>query len=341
MAWTGFDASVAGSDALDWATASRPDHVVALFEHEAEMLDRAGSFLTDGLAGGEAAVIVATPEHIAAFLAVVGAAGLDEATLRATGRLVTLDAADTLKSLLRDDRPDRGLFRRSVGVVIEKARAAGGGHVRAFGEMVALLWESGDKASSLALEGLWNDLAAEVNFRLLCAYATHMLSTADHAHLVAEICHAHTGIMAMSDGAPPPAAAHYPVRAFDPGLEAPGAARRFVVGAVDGLGFPHVADDAALVASELATNAVKHARSHFVVVVAPEGDGVRISVRDSVPVVPEAREATPLDTTGRGIHLVSRLADLWGADLLSGGKVVWARLAGAAPGRPDRQLESA
>jgi hypothetical protein len=42
--------------------------------------------------------------------------------------------------------------------------------VRAFGEMVALLWERGDQAATVRLEHLWNDFCRMQTLLLLCAY---------------------------------------------------------------------------------------------------------------------------------------------------------------------------
>jgi hypothetical protein len=53
--------------------------------------------------------------------------------------------------------PEGERFRDTIGALIERT-AAGGRRVRVFNEMVALLWDAGDVASTLALEDLWNDL---------------------------------------------------------------------------------------------------------------------------------------------------------------------------------------
>ena len=118
----------------------------------------------------------------------------------------------------------------------------------------------------------------------------------------------------------------YPVRSFPPALGAASEARRFVAGAVGDLGHPEMAEDAALITSELATNAVRHADSEFVVVVTPDDGGVCISVWDSAPGAPGPRDAQLHDTSGRGLRLVSQMSERWGAEPLSGGKVVWACL---------------
>jgi hypothetical protein len=64
---------------------------------------------------------------------------------------------------------DRQRFIEVVGSVVERASNAGGG-VRAFGEMVALLWAGGNGRAAIELEEFWNDLAKRFSFALFCAY---------------------------------------------------------------------------------------------------------------------------------------------------------------------------
>ena len=94
-----------------------------------------------------------------------------------------------------------------------------------------------------------------------------------------------------------------------------------------------VVDDVQLVASELVGNAVRHARA------LPAGllrvsweqsaGGITISVTDGGGTHrPRARQAEPLDTTGRGLSIVSALTDFWGVNRSSGTVTVWAHLPG-------------
>ena len=83
---------------------------------------------------------------------------------------------------------------------------------------------------------------------------------------------------------------------------------------------------AALVVSELATNAVLHARTPFQVRVAVEPDVVRIEVRDGVDRAPTIRYFSDEATSGRGLRLVAELCRAWGVDVDESGKTVWAEL---------------
>ena len=86
-------------------------------------------------------------------------------------------------------------------------------------------------------------------------------------------------------------------------------------------------DDAALVASELATNAVLHGDGIVRVAVDPVHEGVRLEVEDRTRVPPVLALATSDAMTGRGLRLVAAMASRWGVDPSDGGgKVVWAEL---------------
>lgn len=262
---------------------------------DAELIARAGEYLRHA----EAAVVIATEAHRTAL---AGA-------LRDPGDIVWLDAEAVLESITRDDALDPAAFTEVVGGVIRTA-AAGGRPVRAFGEMVALLWRRGDVAGALELETLWNELMAAVPFSLYCAYPS-----VDDAEDFARICHAHTAVDATWD--------------FPADLTAPTDARHHLAGTLRRLGHHDgMLDDARVVVTELAANAVVHARSAFSVSIHGDGARLRIGVRDGSRAMPEPREPEPRGPSGRGLLLVSALASRWGVQPLTDGKVVWAELRG-------------
>src|SRR3954471_21138560 len=81
---------------------------------------------------------------------------------------------------------------------------------------------------------------------------------------------------------------------------------------------------AELVASELVTNALLHGGGVAVVAVRPMKSGVRIEVSDRNRHAPLVAVDSPDAMTGRGLHLVRRLAARWGVQPSGDGKVVWA-----------------
>ncbi|WP_324618077.1 ATP-binding protein [Streptomyces sp. RTd22] len=91
-----------------------------------------------------------------------------------------------------------------------------------------------------------------------------------------------------------------------------------------------LAEVAALIVSELVTNAVKHARSNSIrlTITRPEAVRVRIGVVDKSKKRPVPRKSSAEDEGGRGLALVEALAEDWGTDPLPWGKRVWAELHG-------------
>jgi anti-sigma regulatory factor (Ser/Thr protein kinase) len=75
--------------------------------------------------------------------------------------------------------------------------------------------------------------------------------------------------------------------------------------------------------AELVTNAVLHARSDAELSATIDGHRARIEVRDRSTRMPTALHYGSGSITGRGLHLVDALAERWGVDEASDGKVVW------------------
>jgi anti-sigma regulatory factor (Ser/Thr protein kinase) len=78
-----------------------------------------------------------------------------------------------------------------------------------------------------------------------------------------------------------------------------------------------------LMATELATNCVQHARTPFELKITDGRGQIRIEVRDTGPGRPVPRSPTPEERTGRGLRIVEAMSDSWGIDPCSRGKTVW------------------
>ena len=119
-------------------------------------------------------------------------------------------------------------------------------------------------------------------------------------------------------------------------------ARRWVLDAIADIGRTELADTAELGVSELVTNAVLHATDPITVRVRGTQEHPRVEVRDG-STEPPVMPLTPSDTVeppgedellltfGRGLDIVARCADAWGAEIEENGKVMW-----FAPARTPR-----
>lgn len=114
---------------------------------------------------------------------------------------------------------------------------------------------------------------------------------------------------------------------FSPELAAVRSARRLVMEAVDATTCAELGQDAGLITSELAANAVIHARTGFVVRLREVPDGVRVEVQDGSATLPLSGTLESTAMSGRGLPLVHALATRWGVEPLGpAGKVVWAEV---------------
>jgi anti-sigma regulatory factor (Ser/Thr protein kinase) len=307
------------------------NHVVHFYGADNELADSVGRYLADGIRSGDGVLVVATAPHCLAFEAKLLREGLDVDRERRAGRLFTVDACGLLGSFLADGRLDHDRFEAVASELIGRA-AAGGRPVRVYAEMVALLWDAGDVALAIELEGLWNSLGARLPFCLLCGYPASILTEQGTADPVRDVCRLHSTVADQ--------------RSFPAERNSVRAARHYVTGLLGEEAGEAGAYDTAIVATELAANAVLHARSGFTLTVSRSAGVTRIAVRDNTPVAaaglePRGPRATsegmPFQVTvGHGLSVVAQLASRWAVDPLPDGKVVWAEL--PVPGLPVPEL---
>jgi anti-sigma regulatory factor (Ser/Thr protein kinase) len=286
-------------------------HAVQFYREDAELFETVATFLADGIRNGDVSIVIATEPHLRGFDSALMAAGIDPVAAREDGRLVPLDAQTTLARVIRNGRLDRDAFSATVGSVMHRA-AETRRPIRVFGEMVSLLWNAGDVIGPIEVETLCNQLRREMRFSMLCAYHGESLWDDSHADALSAVCRLHSAVVG-----------HFPND-----VAAPGEARRLVGDALMQWGHgQELSDSVALVVSELATNAVTHARSPFSVRARSDQQVIRISVRDASSVMPELRQVGPAQGAGLGLQMVDALAGTWGVEVTAGGKSVWAQLA--------------
>ena len=173
-------------------------HAVQFYETEAFLLKALREFLTGGLRAGDRIVVIATKAHRDAFLAELEHNRVQEAL--ADGQLTLLDARQMLAKFMIGDMPDADLFRNLVGRVLSKAQEGlPTARVRAYGEMVDLLWRDGNSRAALRLEELWNEAREAHTFSLLCAYVMGNFYKEGDAAQFMEVCGTHSHVI-PSDG---------------------------------------------------------------------------------------------------------------------------------------------
>ncbi|WNI17488.1 ATP-binding SpoIIE family protein phosphatase [Actinacidiphila sp. ITFR-21] len=112
---------------------------------------------------------------------------------------------------------------------------------------------------------------------------------------------------------------------LEPQAQTAGRARRLVRQALRRWSLDEQLDAAELLVSEIVTNAVRYAERPITLRLL-RTDVLRCEVGDDAPLLPRMRHAAPEEEGGRGLYLVNRMAQRWGATRLGAGKVVWFEL---------------
>ena len=306
------------------------DHVVLFYDDVDDLANSVSQYLIEGLEADEVAVVIATASHTAAFESTMRRAGIDVARARSDRRLVTFNAEPAMSRFLVDNWPQSSEFFTQFGELIRDA-AGSGRPVRVYGEMVALLWDAGHVAAAIELESLWNDLRQLVPFGLLCAYPAHMVSGDENEASFHQICARHSEVLGdVSHHRTPDGESGMETleatRSFSCDSRSLSGCRTFVTNTLSSWHLSPLTEDAMIVVSELATNAVLHARTEFSVSMAWQSGTLRVSLRDSSHDMPVVGSPLPTTVTGRGLLLVSVIARRWGIEIDSSGKSVWAEL---------------
>jgi signal transduction histidine kinase len=169
-----------------------PEHVVQFYQSDDFVNEAVTSYLAEGLERSEPVVVIATGSRIDSVQWRLANRGYDVDGAHGRGDLVLLDARETLATFMVGSRPDRRLFEANVGRVIGRsARGRAPTPVRAYGEMVDVLWRAGNREGALRLEELWNQLARRHSFSLLCAYAMSNFDRESDAEEFRKVCRAH------------------------------------------------------------------------------------------------------------------------------------------------------
>jgi hypothetical protein len=169
------------------------DHVVEFYSDDTAFLNTLSDYISEGLKKGESVIVVATASHRVSLEFRLRALGFPLSTLVNDDRYIALDAEETLGKLMIGDLPDERVFQQLATLLLGRARKNGCG-VRAFGEMVALLWTKGNKTASKQLESLWNQLRRKQEFQLFCAYPSKVFDKNSELE-IQDICSAHTSVV--------------------------------------------------------------------------------------------------------------------------------------------------
>jgi len=176
-----------------WAEMSPCEHVVQIYGDDRVFLDGLEGFIGNGLRNGESAIVIATATHLHGLEKRMRQNGVDVDQARAENRYVPRLAEETLAEFMVKDWPDEALFVEAMGNLITLARGESDRKVRAFGEMVAILWARGNHAATIHLELLWSKVLKAEKFPLFCAYPRDTFAK-NATESIVEICRIHSRV---------------------------------------------------------------------------------------------------------------------------------------------------
>ena len=175
-----------------WGELAPCDHFVQIYQDDADFLQTLENFVATGLRQGEGIIVIATPAHREALRARLVRDGFDIDAAMHSDQYIALDARETLDQFMVNGWPDEALFEKLITGLLARARARHG-KVRAFGEMVALMWAEGHCGATVHLEHMWTRLCGKEQFSLFCAYPTAGLTQDSHKSL-SDVCDAHSRV---------------------------------------------------------------------------------------------------------------------------------------------------
>jgi hypothetical protein len=181
----------------DWRGATASDHFVQFYRTDDYLIECLASYVAEGIWNGDIAIVIASPEHRIALESRLRVKSVDIFSTTLERQYLALDAREMLSKFMVGDRPDRAAFMKVIGALVRKT-TAGGRRLRAFGEMVALLWMDGHREAAIELEQLWNELSLQHSFALFCAYPAAFVDTKGDGPTLAHVCDHHSCVVSLT-----------------------------------------------------------------------------------------------------------------------------------------------
>lgn len=178
-----------------WGEIAPCEHSVQIYEDDEVFFSALSSFVAEGIKTGDGVIVIVTRDHLKILESRLAALAISVADAKKSGQFIPCDADEVLKEFLVEGWPDRELFESTVNNLLEKARGnQKQRRVRAFGELVALMWAKGYNGATVNLEHLWHSLCQSKDFSLFCAYPKAGF-TEQAAESIRTICEVHTRVI--------------------------------------------------------------------------------------------------------------------------------------------------
>ena len=175
-----------------WGELAPCEHLIQIYEDDDVFLNSLNEFVSAGILANEVTIVIATSSHLSSLETNLLLKGISTDAAKEADLYIPIDANKALAEFMVYGSPDEVLFKQFISELVERAD---GRRIRAFGEMVALLWGQGFKSATVKLEELWNSFCDDGVFCLFCAYPNNGFSK-DSKESIDEICKNHSTVIA-------------------------------------------------------------------------------------------------------------------------------------------------
>jgi PAS domain S-box-containing protein len=191
------DSTVLMEDVDDGSPICDHEHTVQFYDTQDYLMKVLINFVTPILRGKDAAVVIATETHLAAFEVCLRERRVSVEDKKASGQLVMLDANKLLDELMSYD----GGRSFSMDVISSLLRELNLKFAKTYvyGEIVNLLCALGNHAAAIRLEEMWNLIIKDYNITLLCGYDMSNFKEERLGAALKDVCCTHSRIGPAED----------------------------------------------------------------------------------------------------------------------------------------------
>lgn len=170
------------------------DHLVHIYEDKNTLINSVCDFIVPALTVNQGVILISSAENRKGFERTLEKRSIDVAKSKTLGQLIILDAKETLEKMMARGEVHPDKFVNVIGSLISDMNRSYKS-IRAYGEMVSLLWNENKQESAIKLEKMWTELATVHQFSLLCGYHFDDKISSEKHPCFSEVCTNHSHII--------------------------------------------------------------------------------------------------------------------------------------------------
>jgi hypothetical protein len=176
----------------------RVDHGIGIYDTPGFLVGVVTEFVSDALASEAMVVVVLPPAQLQVVERDLATSGLDIPTAKRHGTYVTVDPEALRQQVTTRGTIDMASYRTMADHLVSKAMSRGR-ELHICGTMHSILWDAGELATVLELEGMWHVLPGAPRMRLLCLYHSEIFRDGNGDDPFLALCQRHTSVGPVED----------------------------------------------------------------------------------------------------------------------------------------------